>query len=181
MLPQNAAAAMAMALACGAPRSRIEEGLVQFKGVSGRYQVHRLQGITLIDDTYNANPASVAAGFQTLRKSFPHQTKVLILGDMLELGDESAKEHRKIGVLASESIAPNILITVGSDAKYIAEGAQSAGMERSKILSFSSVEELLRQDLNYQSLGDIVYAKGSNGIRLSRFIDTMLQNSGVKP
>lgn len=180
MLPQNAAAALAMALACGAPRSRIEEGLVQFKGVKGRYQVHRLQHITLIDDTYNANPASVAAGFQTLRKSFPHQSKVLILGDMLELGDESAKEHRKIGILASEAVAPNLLITVGTDAKYIAEGAESAGMERSKILSFSSVEELLHQQLDYPFFGDIVYAKGSNGIRLSRLIDTMLQKSGVK-
>lgn len=180
MLPQNAAAALAMGLACGAPRSLIEEGLVQFKGVRGRYQMHRLQGITLIDDTYNANPASVAAGFQTLRKSFPHQNKVLILGDMLELGDESAKEHRKIGILASEALAPNLLITVGTDAKYIAEGAESAGMERSKILSFTSVEELLHREVDYSSFGDIVYAKGSNGIRLSRIIDTMLQKSGVK-
>jgi hypothetical protein len=54
-------------------------------------------------------------------------------------------------------------------------------MQPSNILSFTSVDELLRQGLNYASFGDVVYAKGSNGIRLSKLIDTMLQKSGAKP
>ena len=180
MLPQNAAAAMAMALACGAPRARIEEGIVRFQGVKGRYQIHTLEHITLIDDTYNANPASVAAGFQTLRKSFPNRDKILILGDMLELGDDSAAEHHRIGILAAQSLSPSLLVTVGHDAKYIAEGAHSSGMEKSRILSFASVDELLRERLDYASFGDVVYAKGSNGIRLSKVVDAMLEKIGAK-
>lgn len=178
MLPQNAAAAMAMALAAGAPRHDVERGLGEFRGVKGRYQVHPLDSFILIDDTYNANPASVAAGFYTLAKSHPNARKILILGDMLELGATSEEEHRRIGVLGVQTLDPHLLITVGPDARYMADAARSAGLAKNKVLSFDTVDDLLLQNMDFRSHGDVVYAKGSNSIRLSKLVDHLLQKTG---
>jgi UDP-N-acetylmuramoyl-tripeptide--D-alanyl-D-alanine ligase len=172
--PINAAAAAALATAAGAPREAIVKGLEGFTGIKGRYQVHRQGARTVIDDTYNASPDSMRAGLQTLAKSFAAEKKVLILGDMLELGDCSAAEHRKVGALAAQA-RPERIITVGSDARHIAAGAQAEGFPAARIESFANVDDLLAANALSSKGGEVIYAKASHGIRLDRLVERLLK------
>lgn len=169
--PINAAAAAAMALAAGVTEDAVREGLQGFRGIKGRYLVHRLPRLVVVDDTYNANPDSMAAGLTTLGRAFPADKKVLVLGDMLELGPESPAEHRKVGQVAS-SLAPELLIAVGKEAHEIAAGAAALG--KGRIRCFANVDDLLAAKLDFRSLGSLLYAKASNGVKLSRLVDAVL-------
>lgn len=176
-LPINAAAAAAMATASGVALEAIARGLTGFKGIKGRYQVHRQGASTLIDDTYNASPDSMRAGLTTLARSFSTDKLVLILGDMLELGDCSADEHRKIGAFAERTVHPEHLVCVGSDARFIAEGARSEGLAADRIVSFGSVDELLtgtKLGSTLRTHGNVLYAKASHGVRLDKLVAKLL-------
>lgn len=172
--PINAAAAAAMALAAGAPEHAVMEGLQGFSGIKGRYQVHKLSKLVVVDDTYNANPDSMAAGLATLARAFPSEKKVLVLGDMLELGPESPAEHRKVGALAS-ALSPSLLVAIGKESQEIAAGAAALGKDR--VRCFANIDELLAAKLDFAALGGLLYAKASNGVKLSRLVDTVLKEN----
>ena len=98
----NAVAAAALATAAGIPADAIAEGLAAVKAVAGRLQAEMLaNGMTLIDDSYNANPGSVQAAITLLAAQ--ESEAVLVLGEMLELGSDAAARHRDMGELARES------------------------------------------------------------------------------
>ena len=94
----NALAAIAIAIAANIPQTAIIAGLMNFRPIAGRFNVSKPGNITLIDDTYNANPASVQAAIEALAQ-YPEST--LILGDMAELGAASIQEHLHLGELAN--------------------------------------------------------------------------------
>src|SRR5690606_11625119 len=97
----NALASIACALAIGVDQSAIVMALEQFKAVKGRMQRHVLsQGAVLIDDTYNANPDSVRAAIDVLKTL--DAPRVLVLGDMGEVGDNSTQMHAEVGGYAKE-------------------------------------------------------------------------------
>lgn len=126
----NALAAAALACAAGAPFDAIRAGLQSTTGVSGRLRLLRqAAGYSLIDDTYNANPASVGAAIRTL-VSLPGEPW-LVLGDMAELGPDSERLHAQIGALAREAGVAR-LFTVGTRSRIAAEafGAGAAHFER---------------------------------------------------
>ena len=174
VFPINAAAAAALATAAGVSSADIVKGLSGFRGVKGRYQVHQVGKLVLIDDTYNANPDSMRAGLTTLGRAFSGKKLVLVLGDMLELGDTSPEEHRKIGKERVAPLSPELLITVGLDALHIAEGAKAAGLAAGNIRSVATIDELDAAGFDYEKAGDVLYAKGSNGIKLGRLVDRLL-------
>jgi UDP-N-acetylmuramoyl-tripeptide--D-alanyl-D-alanine ligase len=171
--PINAAAAAAMAHVAGVSAGAIEEGLQGFTGIKGRYQVHRRGAVTIIDDTYNANPDSMIAGLTTLMRSFGQARKVVVLGDMLELGPISQEEHRKVGAFCAQSVHPQLLLTVGTDARCIAEAARAQGLAADAVRSYADVEGLLAGERDLTANADVVYAKGSNGIRLSLLVEKL--------
>lgn len=172
--PINAAAACAMSLAVGATLEHIAKGLEGFSGIKGRFQIHVKDGTTIIDDTYNANPESMRAGLRTLGQVYSKRQKIVILGDMLELGEHSAEEHRKIGAFSAREARPELLVAVGNSAKYFIEGAKSEGFSTSMIHIFSNVDELIQAKLPLLKEDKVIYAKGSNGVRLSRLIEVLL-------
>ena len=92
---------------------------------------------------------------------------------MLELGDASLNAHRDIGRNTVSKINPAQLITVGTEAKQIAEAACSAGFPTSKTRCFDSVSELIDAVIDYKSIGQVLYAKGSNSVKLSKLLDTL--------
>lgn len=171
--PVNAAAAAALALAAGVPQSAIKQGLESFRGVKGRYQIHQLGNLTLIDDTYNASPDSMISGMTSLNRTFGARSKVLVLGDMLELGAESPQEHTRVGAFAGGTVRPDWLIVVGTDAAHIASGATGAGYPNGKILRFPNVDALLAANFAFAEHGSVLFAKASNGIKLSKLIDRL--------
>ncbi len=113
----NALAAAGCALAMGASLSAIVQGLANMSSVAGRLAFYPCQQMLLIDDTYNANPHAVLAATDVLMAQ-PQPSKVLVLGDIAELGADSAHEHAQLGLkLSAKSITA--LFTVGSDMAHL--------------------------------------------------------------
>ncbi|PIU98215.1 hypothetical protein COS61_02675 [Candidatus Wolfebacteria bacterium CG03_land_8_20_14_0_80_40_12] len=123
----------------------------------------------IIDDSYNALPISMAEALEIMKQISYGGKKVAVLGDMLELGKHSIEAHQEVGKLAAKAV--DVLITVGPRAKFIAESAESAGLDKNKILSFDTSAEagLAVQDLIKQ--GDLVLVKASRAVGLEKVVE----------
>ena len=114
-------------------------------------------GATVINDTYNANYDSMKAAI-TYLKEIKDKRKIAVLGDMLELGDYSKELHEKVGEEVDESI--DILITIGKEAKYIAEKAKAK-----QIIECKDNEEAVRKLKELETKDDAILLKASNGMK----------------
>jgi len=162
----NGAAAMAAALVLGAPPAHMVEGLESWTPVKGRMGLIRTGGLTVIDDTYNANPESMSSALRTLKGAAGR--KVAVLGDMLELGEASEAEHAGVGRLAGE-LGVDVLVAIGTSSAATAEGARTAGIR--DVFSFGTKRnalELLKRILHE---GDTVLVKGSRGVALEEVVE----------
>ena len=170
-----AAAAACVGIVFGMNLVAISEGLSQYKPPSGRMRL--LQGMKntlVLDDSYNASPLSVHAALDTI-EGFPGKRKVAVLGDMLELGRYSMDAHRQIGEIAGK--IADVLVTVGLAAKFIAEGAHKAGMKRSMIHSFDTVEQAQEKIAEILKKEDLVLIKASHAIHLDRLVSDLTKMS----
>jgi UDP-N-acetylmuramoyl-tripeptide--D-alanyl-D-alanine ligase len=123
----NALAAAAVGYLCDLSGAKIAHGLLQFRPAAMRSQVERLRGITVINDCYNANPASMNAAVDLLAELGGTKQTVAVLGDMLELGPQSSAFHQDVGKhVAARHITS--LVSCGKLGRHIAEGARRAGM-----------------------------------------------------
>lgn len=162
---RNALAAAAVAHACGIGNDAIASGLSSFNGVPGRMQRKvGKHGAVLVDDTYNANPDSVRAAAIWL--SGMQGKKVLILGDMGELGAGAPKFHEEIGRMAKES-GMDMLLTLGEASKAAAQafGSGAAAFEDMEALA-SSAESLMGS-------GVTVLVKGSRFMKMERVVEKL--------
>ncbi len=177
---QNALAAAGMAYAAGLQFKDIVTGLESFVPFEKRLQVQRLTGgIRLVNDTYNANPASVLAALETLRQMGNSHRKVVILGDMLELGTQSVAAHQAIGRQVA-LIGFDALLAVGIFAEVLVAAAWKDGMSREKAKVFTDKEQIsawLRQEIAAGDLkpGDWVLVKGSRGMRMETITHDLLE------
>jgi UDP-N-acetylmuramoyl-tripeptide--D-alanyl-D-alanine ligase len=161
----NALAAFAVGLCAGVNAEAAAEALKTVGPEGMRQRIYTLGEVTVIEDCYNANPDSMRAALAVLN-SFPRR-KVALLGDMLELGDYSAKAHRELGGEAAE--AADIVVAVGSFSREVAFGAKEAGMAPDKIYTpeREAAPELLKGLLRD---GDVLLVKGSRGMRMEELI-----------
>ncbi|AWB34279.1 bifunctional UDP-N-acetylmuramoyl-L-alanyl-D-glutamate--2,6-diaminopimelate ligase MurE/UDP-N-acetylmuramoyl-tripeptide--D-alanyl-D-alanine ligase MurF [Orrella marina] len=160
----NALASAACALAAGASLDHVVTGLESFQAVKGRMQVHRLPGArVLIDDTYNANPDSVRAAIDVLRSL--DAPRVLVLGDMGEVGDEGPLMHEEIGHYARTHQVDHLL-ALGAASRLAAQAFGVRGCW------FEGIDELVThlRELNVQS----VLVKGSRFMALERVVKAVL-------
>jgi UDP-N-acetylmuramoyl-tripeptide--D-alanyl-D-alanine ligase len=159
---RNALAAATAATALGIAPHSIATGLAHFGGVKGRLQ-HKtgLHGARLIDDTYNANPASVRAAISVLA-SVPGK-KILVLGDMGELGPDSTRLHRELGEVARQA-GVDILFALGEASR---ETALAFG---SNAWFFERIQELLADLENVLGPDVTVLVKGSRFMQMERVI-----------
>lgn len=164
----NGAAAIAAVLSLGVSVSDMAEGLGAYTPVKGRMSVERCGPYTVIDDTYNANPDSMASSLATIAKATGR--KVAILGEMLELGDGSVTEHRRIGRLVAE-LGIDILVAVGRVSGDIADGALSGGLSPASIFTFKDKKEALPAIREILREGDSVLVKGSRGVALEEVVE----------
>ncbi len=169
----NALAAIALGLAFGVSLNDSAERLRNCSLPEMRMKVSTTaNGITVVDDTYNASPASMAAALRLMR-TLRGDRKVAILGDMLELGKESESAHREIGELAVESGA-SLLICVGERAAGFAEGARYAGLPEKSIYKFESSEEATKVLRPLLQSGDVVLIKGSRMMKMELIVEALL-------
>jgi UDP-N-acetylmuramoyl-tripeptide--D-alanyl-D-alanine ligase len=161
---RNALAAATAALALQIPLTAIVKGLEGFGGVAGRLQRKQaLHGATLIDDTYNANPASMHAALEVLAQA--KGKRILVLGDMGELGDDAAQFHREIGITARE-LGIERLLALGKLSE-IAVQEFGAGAEH-----FADIEQLqavLDKELDAQTT---ILIKGSRFMKMERVVQS---------
>jgi UDP-N-acetylmuramoyl-tripeptide--D-alanyl-D-alanine ligase len=164
----NAAAAAAAAWALGQGPEEVAAGLEEFRPVKGRLGLARsFWGWTVLDDTYNANPASLAAGLAALADVAGGRRRALILGDMRELGPEAESLHRQAGRLAAESGCA-LVLAAGERAPAVAAGAQEAGLGPESALAFEGWEELVWRARELLAEDDVVLVKGSRSARMER-------------
>ena len=165
---QNALAGIAVGRALGLSFSEIEAGLRKFTPSKMRMNIAELsEGITILNDAYNANPESMKAGLKVLA-SRPGR-KVAVLGDMLELGEHSENAHREIGKFAGEA-GVDLLFHKGPNAGWVIEGAFLGGMKTEQVFAFSDNGELSEKLLSLIEPGDTVLVKGSRCMRMEEVV-----------
>jgi len=163
----NAAAAASLALAAGVELDAIKAGLESFTGVAGRLQVSQdAFGNTLIDDTYNASPNSMRVAIDTLA-AYPVQ-KILIIGDMGELGNSAKEQHEIVGRYAKEKKI-NLLCALGPLSKNAAMCFGEGGFTTLKF------EELMKEVTTHLTTPSCILVKGSRSAKMERVIHSLKQ------
>ncbi len=164
----NAMVALAVADASHVPLEEAATALESFNGFKGRQQISEHEGVTVIDDTYNASPVSMLAGLEVLHSMKKAKRRIAVLADMKELGPDSPKFHREIGEwLADHPV--DVLVTLGDLAEEIEAGAKK-GMESGRCVHFGAgqLDELGGFLKDMLVPGDCVLLKGSNSMNLGR-------------
>ena len=167
----NAAAAFAVAREFNVPGEQVADRLRSFTPPEGRTQLYKCGEVTLIDDTYNANPASMAAAIVTLEQESSGR-RVLVMGDMLELGRASAAMHRRaVGAVCQSGI--EVLITVGSEMAKAAEGFKAV-RDGPHVVNCDDAEAAGEALVKILSPGDTVWIKASRAMRLERVVSRVV-------
>ncbi|MDR2387596.1 MAG: UDP-N-acetylmuramoyl-tripeptide--D-alanyl-D-alanine ligase [Deltaproteobacteria bacterium] len=169
----NAAAAAAAARALGLDWPGILEGLERVKPLEGRLRTVNLKNHMLaLDAVYNANPTSVEASLEIMRHLPNYVTRCAILGDMLELGQESRDWHLKIGRKAAEC-GITWLGLVGSQAQLLAQGAMEGGLKANQLCETLSGEQAALWILTMAPAYSVVLIIGSRGVRLEKALSAL--------
>ncbi|HEX9079756.1 MAG TPA: UDP-N-acetylmuramoyl-tripeptide--D-alanyl-D-alanine ligase, partial [Desulfuromonadaceae bacterium] len=162
----NALAAAAAASAMSVPMDAIREGLELFTPYDKRFNLEELEGAVLIDDSYNANPASMRAALTTLRDIREGHRSIAVLGDMLELGAIAAQAHRETGKIAASCV--DRLYVMGEMAQTVADGAMEGGLSAKTVIVATSHEEILDDLRQTVNPGDFILVKGSRGMGMEK-------------
>ena len=166
----NGLAAAAVGLHFKVSKKNIAEALENFKATSDkRMQVIKNNGVIYINDTYNSNPESVRMGLDTLMEYKSTGKKYAVISDMLELGRGSKKEHSDIGKYAAK-LKPDFLFTTGKESEQI---FKSARMLKNNIYS-KEKDSLINMLKSMLKSGDLVYVKGSRGMKMEEVINGLI-------
>jgi UDP-N-acetylmuramoyl-tripeptide--D-alanyl-D-alanine ligase len=165
----NALAAAAAAHALGIDLETIARGLAAFRPPPMRMEVVRLpSGITVVNDAYNANPASMAAAVATLAESVAGR-RLAVLGEMRELGAETERLHRALGAAVAEARIDGLFL-LGPHAAAVRAGAEAAGMDAERIVIAADHAELAARLRACCRPGDLVLLKGSRGAAMEEVL-----------
>lgn len=162
----RALCALAVGLSLGVPPGQIAAGIAAYKPLSGRMAIEKTPRFTLLNDAYNASPSSVAASIDIAMQAQEAKRRVLILGDMFELGKDELLYHRQIGSYAAEKGA-ELILCVGKLARAIHAGAKEAG---GHAVHFEDVETLKEALPALLRDGDAILIKASNSMRLQGLV-----------
>lgn len=166
----NALAAAAVGVRLGLSIEEVKKGLEAMVPLPGRMEILTLSGgVHLINDTYNANPGSMALAIDTFGSLKGQGRGLFVLGDMLELGEHAKSAHRKLGVQVVRAGAARLYAT-GEYAGTVAEGATGAGMDPGKIF-IGTHEEIVEALKGRLSPGDWVLVKGSRRMAMEKVVE----------
>jgi UDP-N-acetylmuramoyl-tripeptide--D-alanyl-D-alanine ligase len=170
----NALAAAAVGVEAGIAPSEIAAALARGWAAPHRGEVRRLAGVTLVDDSYNASPASVTAALELLSGLVGR--RIAVLGEMLELGDASEAGHLAVGAEAASRA--DLLVAVGPGAAPIAAGARRAGMAEGAIVQAADRDGARDALVDVLRPGDVVLLKASRGVELDLLVDALVAELG---
>ncbi len=162
-------ATVAVGRELGLTADQINQGLSRYQPEAGRCRVLSIGSLSVIDDTYNASPASVAAAAEVLQKWSTPKRRLLVLGDMLDLGDQAEEFHYSVGASLAGSSIDHVL-SFGRHAADIADGFLEAAGSLNRISVFADFATLLLMLDCLLSPGDVVLVKGSRGMQMERVI-----------
>lgn len=165
----NALAAFAVGYFLNVEPQAAADALGTYVPAGMRQKVVDVDGITSIEDCYNASPDSMRAALKTL-SNIKGNKKIAVLGDMLELGDYAKTAHTEVGKAVAENKI-DYLLAYGNDAKFYVDGAKQDGVENAFL--FDDKEKLSEMLLNIATKGDAILFKGSRGMKLEDVINTV--------
>ena len=168
----NALAAAGVGIKFGLTVQEIKQGIASVKSVSGRSNVLSLPDYTLIDDCYNANPASMRAAIDLLSMALGR--KAAILGDMFELGEREEQLHGEVGAYAVES-GMDILVCTGKLSKKMYEQAIKTnetiwGKRKTQLYYFETREQMMEEIPHILKKGDTILIKASHGMQFEKVV-----------
>ncbi len=163
---QNALAAIAVGRRLGLNADELRRGLAVFENTGMRQKIIEIQGKTIINDSYNANPDSMLAALNVLNQA-PGR-RIAVLADMLELGEHAPCAHRTLGEQARERA--DLIFVTGDWRDAVAQGADGADVR-----TFDDVDALSAALAHEWRTGDTVLVKASRGMRLERVVDALCE------
>jgi UDP-N-acetylmuramoyl-tripeptide--D-alanyl-D-alanine ligase len=174
----NALAAGAGALVMGMDSFAVAEGLSHFKPSHGRSGVlESARGFTVIDDTYNANPASMRAALAVLRDVAGGRRKIAVLGNMLELGEIATEAHRELGRVAVAH-GCDVLVTVGDLARLAGDEAMRLGKGARDVITCGTGDEAIAALESLARPGDVILVKGSRLMKMEQIVTALMGGNG---
>ncbi len=166
---RNALLATAVGRALGVDLAACAAGLGKARLPKGRLALRTVREVTIIDDTYNANPDSMAAAFGVLKELSVKGRKIAVLGEMAELGELSREGHERAGKAAAEAGVGCLVAVGGEAAGWVVDSAKSAGVNECHLAaSNEKAVELLR---TLVEVGDVLLAKGSRSARIEQVLE----------
>ena len=179
----NAAAAAAMALAVGRPLAEVADALGTAEATSrSRMELHtRADGLLVVNDAYNANPASMRAALEALHTLGTHRAgrTIAVLGEMRELGDDAPAAHEEVGA-AAVAAGTDVVVVVGSAASGIAAGVRASGGDCELVVS-AGRDAALQWVRDNAVADDVVLVKASNGAALEWLAHQLLEGGSTTP
>lgn len=173
----NCLAAICAARTAGISITGMQKGIKAFEPVGGRMNICPLnwngfpEAVHLIDDTYNANPASVTAALTTLAQTGQGKNSMAVLGDMLELGDDTERFHREIGQKAA-SLNIDYLYVYGELGRHIVDGAKKSNFPEERIF-YGSKDEISQKVIEHLKPDTWILIKGSRGMKMETVIQQL--------
>jgi UDP-N-acetylmuramoyl-tripeptide--D-alanyl-D-alanine ligase len=165
----NALAAMATSWSLGITPDDIKQGLMKAKLLANRFEVSEYRGVTIINDSYNANPRSMKEALKILAEYKCKGRRFFIVGEMLELGDLAEPAHKALGIeIAKYSI--DYLVTIGELSAHVAKSAVAAGMNKKNTATASGHECAVAFIKKYSRSGDCLLVKGSRGSKMEEVV-----------
>lgn len=171
----NALAAICVGMQLGIAVEDAIKGIYNCEYTAMRMAITREKGMTIINDCYNASPDSIRAALSVLGGA-DGERRIAILGDVLEMGEFAQKAHYKLGKSVVESGA-DMLITVGENAKYIADGAKDMGMEN--VVSFEKTLEAQKFCADTVKPGDAILIKASRGMHFEDIYKEIVEENNA--
>lgn len=174
----NSLAALAVSDYLGVSLDGAIQKIGEYVPPAMRQEIHEINGITIIDDTYNASPDSIRSGLDVLRGLECKGRRIAVLADMLELGELSEQAHYDVGVIAAEA-GVDVLVTVGKRAEGIGKGAKHVN-PAVLVCSQKDNEQALKYLENKVKPGDCVIMKGSRGMKTDEIVRGLLHYEEAK-
>ena len=168
-----ALASMAVARAMGLSLAEIATALAGFHAPPMRCEVVQRGGVTVINDAYNASPVSMKAALDLLRETAAPGRRVVVCGDMRELGSEAAQLHRWLGGAIVTRCGADLLVACGEHSAEVAAAARAAGMPADQVIQLPTVEDALPALPERLRSGDVVLLKGSRVLALERLVQAL--------